>query len=420
MIEHAFGRVADDGTVFVRRPDGTESEVGQWAAGDPAAGLAFFERKYDGLRAEADLLLARLRDGKGSPESVSIVVTKLREAVQDPHVVGDLSALTSLADAVETAGAARQEAAAAARAESRQRNLAARTAIADEAESIAGSTQWKATGDRFKELQEQWSALPRGDRATRDAEQELWKRFSSARSAFDKARRVHFATLDASRKEAAAAKEQLIARAEALSTSTDWSTTSRAYRGLMDEWKAAPRAGRAEEDRLWARFRAAQDVFFSARSGAQSQRDDDQVRNAEAKGLLAEEAEALLPITDLPAAKSALRSIGERWNDIGHVPRGDRDRLEGRLRRVEEAVRRAEEDQWRRTDPTKRALAESTVATFRSSLEKLQTQAAAAAEAGDRRAAADLRDRITQTQALLEAAERSLAEYSGERRRQIR
>ncbi len=413
MTEHAHGRVADDGTVFVRRPDGEEIAVGQWAAGAPAEGLAFFERKYDGLKAEADLLLVRLKDGKGSPESVTIVVTKLREAVENPHVVGDLAVLTSLAEQLDTAGAARKEAAAAAREEARVRTMAARTAIAEEAERLADSTHWKATGDRFKELQEQWTALPRGDRATREAEQELWKRFSSSRSAFDKARRAHFATLDAARKEATAVKEDIIGRAEALSTSTEWAETSRAYRGLMDEWKAAPRAGRTDEDRLWTRFRAAQDVFFSARNTAQSERDGDQRENLAAKEALAAEAEALLPITDLDAARSAMRSIGERWNAIGHVPRGDRDRVEGRLRKVESAIKHAEDDQWRRTDPAKRALAESTVATFRASLDKLQKQADKAAAAGDTRTESDLRGRITQTQSLLEAAEKSLAEYSG-------
>jgi hypothetical protein len=253
----------------------------------------------------------------------------------------------------------------------------------------------------------------RGDRSTRDAEQELWKRFSGARSTFDKARRAHFATLDATRKEAAAVKEGIIARAEELSTSTDWVETARAYRGLMDEWKAAPRAGRADEDRLWARFRAAQDTFFEARNAANAERDEDQRANLRAKEELAAEAEALLPIRDLAATRAALRSIAERWNAIGHVPRADRDRVEGRLRKVEDAAHRFEQDQWRRTDPAKRALAESTVATFRDSLAKLEVEAAAAAEAGDERKAADLSGRVTQTRALLEAAENSLAEYSG-------
>lgn len=413
MIEHAFGRVADDGTVFVRRPDGTQAAVGQWAAGEPAAGLAFFERKYEGIKAEADLLLARLKDGKGSPESVTILVAKLRDTVASPNVVGDLAVLSTMAEQIEAAGAARQQAVAAARAEARTRTMSARTAIAEEAESLADSTQWKSTGDRFKALQEQWTSLPRADRSTRDAEQELWKRFSAARSAFDKARRVHFATLDASRKDAAVAKEQIIARAEELSTSTDWPATSRAYRGLMDEWKAAPRAGRSDEDRLWARFRAAQDVFFAARNAAQSERDSDERQNAVAKSALADEAEALLPIKDLAAARTALRSIGERWNTVGHVPRADRDRIEGRLRRVEDAAKRAEEEQWRRSDPAKRALAESTVATFQASLDKLEAQAAKASAAGDTRTAADLTERIDQTRALLDAAQKSLAEYTG-------
>ena len=413
MTQHEHGRVAEDGTVYVRRPDGDEVAVGQWAAGAPAEGLAFFERKYEGLKAEADLLLTRLKEGKGSPESVTLLAGKLRDAVANPHVVGDLGALSSLADALESAGAARKEQVAAARKAAREAALAARGAIAEEAEQLAGSTQWKATGDRFKELQEQWSSLPRGDRHDRDAEQEAWKRFSGARSAFDKARRAHFAALDATRKEAIAAKEGLIARAEELSSSTEWVETARAYRGLMDEWKAAPRAGRADEDKLWKRFRAAQDVFFDARHAAQAARDDDQRANARAKEALAAEAEALLPITDLASARAALRSIAERWNAVGHVPRADRDRIEGRLRRVEDAVHRYEADQWRRTDPAKRALAESTVSTFRESLAKLEAEAEAAYAAGDDHKAADLRSRVEQTRALLEAAENSLAEYSG-------
>ena len=413
MTSDAFGRVDEDGTVYVRRPEGDEVSVGQWAAGAPEEGLRFFERRYADLKAEADLLLARLKEGKGSDDSVAILTAKLRTAVTTPNLVGDLSALSGLAEKLEAAGTARREAAAAAKEAARAQTLAARTTIAEEAESLAESTSWKATGDRFKALQESWSALPRGDRGARDAEQELWKRFSGARSTFDKARRAHFAQLDATRKEAVAAKEKLIAEAQELSSSTEWADTSRAYRGLMDRWKAAPRGGRADEDKLWARFRAAQDVFFSARNGAQAERDEDQRANLTAKEALAAEAEALLPITDLAAAKAALRSIGDRWNAIGHVPRNDRDKVEGRLRRVEDAARRFEDDQWRRTDPAKRALAESTVSTFRASLAKLEAEAEAARAAGDDRKAKDAEGRIATTKMLLEAAENSLSEYSG-------
>lgn len=412
MTEHDHGRVAEDGTVYVRRPDGEEVVVGQWAAGDPAEGLAFFARKYDGLRAEADLLLRRLHDGKASPDAVAALTAKLRATVEEPHVVGDLAALATLADSLDAAGAARKEAVAAARAAARAQTIAERTALVEQAEALATSTQWKAAGDQFKDLQTAWTALPRGDRSTRDAEQDLWKRFSAARSTFDKARRTHFASLDTARKEALTAKEALIARAEELSTSTDWADTARAYRDLMDRWKAAPRAGRADEDRLWARFRAAQDRFFDARAGQQAERDGDQRTNALAKEALAAEAEELLPITDLAAARNALRGIQERWSAIGHVPRADRDRIEGRLKRVEDAVRRHEEEQWRRSDPAKRALAQSTVETFRASLAKLEAEEASARAAGNARRAADLASRAGLTRSLLAAAENSLAEYS--------
>lgn len=413
MTSNTSGRVAEDGTVYVVRPDGQEVAVGQWAAGAPADGLAFFQRKYDGLRAEADLLMLRLKEGKAAPDAAGVLSAKLRETVANPNVVGDLGALAELADKLESAAAARKEAITAAKAAQRAEVAAQREAIVTEAEGLADSTQWKATGERYKELQAAWSALPRGERSARDSEQELWRRFSAARSVFDRARRSHFAALDATRKEAIEAKEALIAQAEALSTSTDWNETARAYRNLMDSWKAAPRAGRVDEDKLWARFRAAQDAFFSARANTMAEREGDLRENLTAKLALLEQAEALLPIRDIAAARSAMRTIGDKWNAIGHVPRADRDAVEARMKKVDDALRRYEEDQWRRTDPAKLALAQSTARTFATSLAKLEADLAAAESAGNTRKASDLAARVAQTKLLLEAAERSVAEYGG-------
>jgi hypothetical protein len=413
MTSNTAGRVTDDGTVYVTRPDGEEVSVGQWAAGAPEDGLAFYRRKYDGLRAEADLLMARLADGKAAPDSAATFTAKLRETAANPNVVGDLAALAAIADQIDAAAVTRREAVAKEREARRAEVTAKREAIVAEAEQLADSTQWKTTGERFKELQTQWSALPRGDRAARESEQELWKRFSAARSAFDRTRRNHFSALDSQRKEATAVKEELIRQAVELSTSTEWNDTARAYRSLMDQWKAAPRASRADEDKLWARFRAAQDDFFNARTAAMTEREGDLRENLVAKEALVAEAEALLPIKDIGAARAALRSIGERWSAIGHVPRADRDGLESRLKRVEDAAKRYEDDHWRRTDPAKLALAQSTAATFAASLAKLETQLAAAEAAGNTRKASDLAARVEQTKSLLAAAERSVAEYGG-------
>lgn len=161
-----------------------------------------------------------------------------------------------------------------------------------------------------------------------------------------------------------------MAEAERLSASTEWGPTAGAFRDLMTQWKAAGRASRPVDDALWARFRAAQDAFFAARDAANQATDTEYQANLVVKEALLAEAEALLPVRNLGAAKAALRSVQERWEAAGKVPRGDVQRVEGRLRAVEQAVREADDAQWRRTNPETRARAEG---------------AAAQARAGDRR-----------------------------------
>ncbi|TAK69531.1 MAG: DUF349 domain-containing protein [Actinomycetota bacterium] len=404
-----WGRVDADGTVYVVLPDGGERAVGQWAAGDPAAGLAFFSRKYDDLAVEIDLATRRLRDGKATPDQAAAVAARIRAALAEPAVVGDLAGLLARIGELDAAVAERRLTVRAERTRARNEAVAVREGLVAEAEQLAESTSWKATGERFREMLDQWRAAPRADRAK---EQELWKRFSHARSGFDKRRRQHFAALDASRKEALGAKEKLVATAESLAESTDWSATSQAYRDLMAQWKAAPRGSRADEDQLWTRFRAAQDTFFAARSAKLDERDSGLRDNLQRREELLTEAEALLPVTDIRGAKAALRRIQEQWEAAGPVPRADRDRVEARLRTVEQAVRRSEAHEWRRTDPAARARAEDTVEMFRGSVAKLERALEAAQAAGDTGGAADAARSLTSTQALLAAAQRALDEFS--------
>ncbi len=404
---HTFGRVDDDGTVHVTLADGTEQPVGQWAAGTPTEGLAFFVRKYDDLSVEVDLAARRLAEGKAAPEQAGAVVKRARESLVSPSMVGDLASLTARVDALDALVVERRAAAAELRAVAKAAALAAREAIVAEAEALAQSTQWKSTGDRFKTLLDDWKSAPRADRA---GEQALWKRFSHARSQFDKHRRQYFARLDSERGEAKQVKESLVAEAEALSGSTDWGATAGSYRDLMARWKASGRAGKADEDELWTRFRAAQDSFFSARNAALGQRDAGFAENLAAKEALLVQAEAILT-ADLKSAKSTLRSIQEKWEQVGHVPRGDKERIEARLRKVEEKLRSGEQDQWRRTNPEARARAEATVEQFQGSLTKLEKQRAAAEAAGDTRKVADADSRITTTKALLDAAQKAAAEF---------
>ena len=84
----------------------------------------------------------------------------------------------------------------------------------------------------------------------------------------------------------------------------------------MREWKAAGPAPRDVDEALWKRFRGAQDTFFGARDAANAEQDQEFAANAEVKEALLVEAEALLPVTDLDAAKTRVprprRALGRR------------------------------------------------------------------------------------------------------------
>ena len=181
----------------------------------------------------------------------------------------------------------------------------------------------------------------------------------------------------------------------------------------MAEWKAAGRAQREAEDELWNRFRGAQDVFFAARSEVFAERDSEQRENLTRKEELVAEAEKLLPIGDLKAARAAFRSVNERWEAIGHVPRDARPRIEGRLHAVERALQEAEEAEWRRTNPEARARAEGLTGQLQAAVDKLQGQIEQARAAGNTAKADKLAKELEGRQALLDQARKGLAEFGG-------
>ena len=403
-----WGRVDDEGTVWVRTAEG-ERSVGSYPGAEPPEALAYFGRKFDELAGQVALLEQRVASGGVSLADAQTSVDHLREQVVDANAVGDLAALLGRLDTLTEAVAQRKARRDVERAKSRERAAVAKEKIVAEAESLAESTEWKKTGDRLRALLDEWKAAPRLERKVDDA---LWKRFSHARTAFDKRRRVHFAELDEQRAGAAQRKEKLIKEAEALSSSKEWGDTAKRYRELMDQWKAAGRARRDIEDELWTRFRAAQDTFFDARNEVFAARDADLATNLERKRALLAEAEALLPLTDHRSARTALRSIHERWEAAGHVPRASKDEVENRLRKVDDAVRAAEEAEWARSNPEARARAEATVSQLRTSIENLEKDAAAARAAGNEKKAADAAAAAEARRSWLVEAQKTLTEFS--------
>jgi hypothetical protein len=408
VAESTWGRVGDDGTVYVRTKDG-ERAVGQWPDADPAEALAFYTKRFEALVFEVDLLEKRVKGGTVSPDDARAAVKKVTTAIDNAQAVGDLDELRARLESLNPVVAEQREKRKAERAAKVEEAREAKSRIAAEAETIASGTDWRHGVTRLRELLDEWKALPRLDKTSDDS---LWHRFSSARTAYTRHRKQHFAQLSSKREEAAVVKERLAAEAESIASSTDWGPTSGRFRDLMRQWKAVGPAPREVDDKLWARFRAAQDSFFGARDAAQAEENVEQQANLEQKEALLTEAEALLPITDAKAARESLRDLLDRWDQVGKVPRDAMRSVDARLRAVEDAVRAAEDEIWERSNPEARARAEATVQQLRSSIADLEAKAAKAAERGDARQEAEAREAIEARQAWLAEAERALADFS--------
>ncbi|GAA2730940.1 hypothetical protein GCM10009867_03430 [Pedococcus aerophilus] len=412
-----FGRVAEDGTVFVRTDDG-EKEVGAYPGATADEALHYFARKYDELFASADLLQQRVTTTDLSAKDAAEGLTKLREHAAEAGVVGDLAALEAKIAEIAEAVTARKKTETAERNAARAVAATEREAIVAEAEHIAGQPenkiQWKSSGARMRELLEEWKKHQRaGTRLDRETEGALWQRFSQARNSFDKARRIHFAQLESTQSEAKAAKQDLVKEAEALATSTDWGATAGAFKRLMDRWRQAGRASRSDDDALWARFKAAQDAFFTAKDAEAAKEDEEFRGNLAVKEELLKEAEAILPVTDLDAAKTALRSVQDRWEAAGKVPRGDVDRMEKGMRRIESAVREADEKRWHKTNPEVAARAQSMVDQLESSVAALKADVEKAQASGNEKKVKDARSKLEAQELWLAQARGNLDEFGG-------
>ena len=393
----AWGRIADDGTVFVRTAD-SERRIGSWQAGTVEEGLAFYTRRYDDLAAEVSVLEGRVNAPTADPKSVAAAARKIRESLPTAAVIGDLGALdTRLAGVLDRVDVRLAEVAEQ-RAQAAAASVESKKALVAEAERLRESTDWRATGDRFRAIVEEWKTI----RIDRKTDSQLWDQLAAARRDFDHRRRAHFADLDRQREESAEHKQRLVLEAEKLSTSTEWGPTARRYKDLMAEWKSAGRAGREVEDELWARFKAAQDTFFGARSEAFKARDDEMAVNLEAKQALLTEAESLDPSADLEGARKRLRAIHDKWERIGHVPRDAMGDLERRLGAVEDRVRDAGA-QRRPVTVTESPL----VIRLRESVTKLEARLARAQASGDERLAKETEESLATQREWLAQAERS-------------
>jgi hypothetical protein len=399
-----WGRVDETGTVYVRDESG-ERVVGQYPDGTAEEALAYFERKFVELAGQVTLLEQRAK--RGAPANdIAKAVASLSAAVTGANAVGNLAALQSrlaaLGGAVTELNEKQSEEAKAAVTAA----LAERSALVVEAETLAAAdpakAQWKQVTATLDDIFTRWQKHQQeGPRLPKNESNELWKRFRAARSTIDQHRKAFFAELDSTHKDARTRKQDLVARAEALVPKGVDGIP--AYRALLDEWKLAGRAGKKIDDALWAKFKAAGDALYSAKSEVDAQDNVEFEANLALKLALLDEAEPLLSATDRVKAKETLLSIQRRWDEIGKVPRDKVKPIEDRLRKVEAVVRKLDEDHWQRSNPEKQARSEGLASQLHSAIAKLERELEDAKKSGNAKKVADAEEALNARKIWLDA-----------------
>jgi len=403
--EAPWGRVDEQGVVYVREADG-ERVVGEYPDATPEEALAYFERKFADLAGQVALVEQRAKAGAPAAD-IARTVARLRTAVDGANAVGDLAALGRRLDALggtvtELTEQQREETKAA-----QEASVAERTRIVEAAEAIAArdlsTAQWKSVSAEIDELFAQWKRHQTdGPRIPKPAADELWKRFRAARASVDAQRKAFYSSLDATHREARAAKQALVAKAESLAE--QGGDTVGAYRALLEDWKAAGRAGKKDDDRLWDRFKAAGDVLYAAKSARMSAENEEFTKNLEAKLALLDESADILSISDRSTAKDRLRRLQQRWDELGKVPRERIRELDDRLRRIEDHVRALEDDHLRRSLPQRPVAADPFSAKLAEAVEKAERDLATAKAGGNAKAIADAEEALASRKAWLKAA----------------
>ena len=212
--------------------------------------------------------------------------------------------------------------------EQQTENLAAKTALCEKVEEIAGreiknSADWNALSKEIEEIQKQWRTI---GFATRKENQKIYDRFRAACDKFYGRKREFYTEYKDSMNANLEKKISLCEAAEALKTSTEWKKATDQFINLQKQWKEIGAVPRKKSEQLWKRFRAACDEFFNERD-KNAKPENNFYGNLKAKQKLVAEIDAYQLTGDEAKDHEALEAFMQRWQEIGFVPFKEKDNI---------------------------------------------------------------------------------------------
>lgn len=208
-----------------------------------------------------------------------------------------------------------------------KKNLAEKELLLKEAETLADEADVILAFRRLQELHDKWREIGPVQKEIRE---DIWNKFKDASAVVNKRYQAHFEERKARERENEAGKATLCEQAEAIDFSSadsfaKWNEMTKQIMELQEKWKTYGFASRKMNNKLFSRFRAVCDKFFSAKAEYFKQAKDLQQENLARKVALCEKAEALKESTEWRKTADAIAKLKEEWRTIGAVGKKQSD-----------------------------------------------------------------------------------------------
>lgn len=215
-----------------------------------------------------------------------------------------------------------------------KKNLEAKEAFCQAAEKLSENENVVEAFRELQKLHEQWKEFGPVAKEFRDS---IWDRFKAATAVINKKYQAYFEGQKEKQQENLAEKTKLCEQVEAIAgkevkSSNEWNTLSTEIEEIQKTWRTIGFATRKENQKIYDRFRAACDKFFTRKREYYSQFKDSMNENMEKKLSLIEQAEALKDSKEWKKTTEALIALQKQWKEIGTVPRKKSEQLWKRFR----------------------------------------------------------------------------------------
>lgn len=209
-----------------------------------------------------------------------------------------------------------------------EENLRQKTSLCERLEAICTDTlktfaDWDTVTKQIIDLQAEWKKIGFAPQKMNTA---IFERFRKGCDAFFGQKAQFFQNMKEELNSNLAKKKELVEKAEALTDSTDWKTTGDTLVKLQKQWKEIGAVPRKYSDALWKRFVGACDHFFEAKQAATADVRNEEKANMQSKQSIIEQLQALAEQEEGNIIQK-VKELQQQWNEIGHVPFREKDRL---------------------------------------------------------------------------------------------